>query len=560
MVPKSSVSAGKISGWTRGAFYVILILYILHLCGVAGKGAEMTKKNLAGSISYVTVIMLFARFLSLASTQVYLAKFGTASTEINIYSYAISVPNILFTCLGTALSAVVIPIYAGRVARGETALAKRFGDNMLTVSTLLTSVLVVLGIGLSFLLPKFTAFREPAGTYWACAGALMTMMPAMLFYAWNYVFQGMLQSNGKYGWPAFVSVPSSLIVMGYVVFFADRFGVPGLLIATLLGLAAQALILVPPLLRTGYRYRPVFDLKDPDLRSALRMSLPVLIGVSAYQVNMFYNNTVISHYEGMVTLLTYVQNLVIYLVLAFVYSVTAVLYPRLSAAAAREDMAGYKSTLAGVLNAVLLLLLPVTFGFIAVRTQLLDLIARWGKITPADVRSAGLLLAMYALGIVGIGFKEILDRAFYALKETRISAWVGVLIMGVNIALSLVLMRIFGPYGLPLAYSIASLAGAGVLLARLRRRIGPFLAGTFAVLWKGLVASGVMFGVVLFLNALLARHLPGDGLALRCLKLALPVTAGVLVYGGMLLVLRVPMALRFMEKLRRKAGVREEGA
>lgn len=72
------------------------------------------------------------------------------------------------------------------------------------------------------------------------------MMPVMLFYGLNYIFQGILQSRGKYGFPAFVSVPSSLVVIFYVFALGDKYGITGLLIATFFGLSLQALILIPP--------------------------------------------------------------------------------------------------------------------------------------------------------------------------------------------------------------------------------------------------------------------------------------------------------------------------
>ena len=85
----------------------------------------MKKKSVAGSISLVMIIMIFSRLLALLSAQVYLSFFGAGGQEINIYSYAISVPNIVFNCFGTAIATVVIPIYAGHIARNEQVKAKQ---------------------------------------------------------------------------------------------------------------------------------------------------------------------------------------------------------------------------------------------------------------------------------------------------------------------------------------------------------------------------------------------------------------------------------------------------
>ncbi|MBQ7037268.1 MAG: murein biosynthesis integral membrane protein MurJ [Clostridia bacterium] len=485
------------------------------------------KKNLFGSISYVMLIMIFSRLLSLLSVQIYMSFYGATDAYLNIYSYAISVPNIIFTCFGTALSTVVIPIYAGYIAKGEDGRAKGFADTILSVTSVFTIGLILLGIAISPLLPRLTNL----GDYTFSVKALMVMMPAMLFYGLNYIFQGMLQSHGKYGWPAFVSVPSSLIVILYVFLLGDKFGIWGLLLATLFGLSLQAFILIPPLYKTGYRFKVALNLKNPDMKEALRMTGPVLIGVSAYQLNMLYNTTMIAKFPGMVTLLTYVQNLTLYLVLAFAYSITAVIYPRLTAFAATGDMDAYKETLRGILKTVIILLVPVTFGFLAVRTQMLELITKWGKVTSGEVESAAGLLAMYSIGILGLGLKEILDRAFYAVKETKLPAINGFIIMAINVSLSLVLIRFMGAYGLPLAYSVASLVGTVVLLFCLKKKIGSFGEGILTTFIKSVIAAVIMFILVTLINGALSASLSGDALSLRIVRLIVPCISGVIIYG-----------------------------
>jgi len=501
-------------------------------------GIQNKKKNLLSSISSVMVIMVLARLMSLLSTQVYMWHFGASDVYMNIYSYVISIPNIIFTCIGTALSTVVIPIYMSHTANGETAQAKRFADNIITISLALTAALVLIGIAISPLLPRFTDFGKTPETYSYATKALMIMMPVMFFYGLGYIFQGMLQAMDSYKLPAFVSVPSSLVVILYVFLFADKFGITGLLIATVIGLSLQAIILIPPLIKKGYHYRPRFELKHPDIKNALKLTGPVLFGVSAYQLNMFYNVTMIARFEGMVTLLTYVQNIVLYMVLAIIYSITAVLYPRLTESASTNNMAQYKKDLGGILGAVCALLIPMTAGFIAVREPLLRVIAQYGNITEADISKAAILLAAYAIGILGIGLKEILDRAFYALQDTKTSAVTGFIIMLINICLSLVLMQFLGAYGIPLAYSVSSLCGSAILLWRMKKKIGSFALGFGKTLLKCILAAGVMLGILTLLHPYILA-LGNDGILWRILRLGTECVTGVLIYYLMALLLRI---------------------
>ncbi len=510
------------------------------------------KKNLLGAVSSVMVIMVLSRLLSLVSNQVYMSHYGVDNIYLNIYSYAINIPNIIFTCIGTALSTVVIPIYVGHMAVNEHKEAKKFADNIISIALLLTLVLVMAGMVLAQILPRFTEFGNSKETYSFAVKALMTVMPVMFFYALNYIFQGMLQAVGRYKLPAFVSVPSSLVVICYTIFWGDRWGIPGLLVATVIGLSLQAIILIPPLVKEGYIYKPSFQFKHPDIVKAGKMTVPVLLGVGAYQLNMLYNNTMIADIDGtMVTLFVFVQNITVQLVLAFVYSITAVVYPRLAESASKGDMAEYKDTLSGILMSVCTLLIPITFGFFGVRETLLNLISAWGKITPEDISRGAMLVCAYAVGLSGIGFKEILDRALYSLGNTKVSAVNGVIIMAVNVLLSLVLIQIdaIGAYGIPLAYSMACLAGTCVLLFAIRKKIGTFAKGFGTLLVKCIAASIVMLVAVELLNGII----PVDtSLLMRAVRLFVPVGCGVIVYYVMAVILKITPVTDFVRKILRR--------
>ena len=491
----------------------------------------MAKKNIAGAIGSVMFIMIASRLLALFSSQVYMSVFGTDSIYINIYSYAVNIPNIIFTCIGTALSTVVVPLYVGHKALGEEEKAREFANNIITIASVLTLGVIVVSVFFSPVLVNFTGFSQTSAGKTYATKALMLVMPVMLFYAWNYIFQGMLQADGKYRLPAFVSVPSSLVVIVYVLVFGERFGVTGLLVATIAGLSLQAFILIPPLVKGGYKYKPRLRLKDPDIIKAAKMTVPVLIGVGSYQINMLFNSTMIARYDAtMVTLITFVQNITIQLVVSISYSVTAVMYPKLSECVAKNDMAGYKDNLGNVLKSVMVLLIPITAGYISVRGPLLDFLVGWGKVQASSVSKAEIFLSLYAIGVVGIGFKEIMDRAFYSLKNTWISAVNGFVIMAINVVLTLVLRRFLDAYGIPLAYSIASLVGVFNLMFILKLKIGSYAPGMVKEVVKSVVCSLVMMVVVWLASKGLGRVIVGDNLINKVVVLGLPVVAGVVTY------------------------------
>jgi len=485
-------------------------------------------KSTARIVGIVMIIMVFSRLMALMSNQVYITFFGIG-LDMDIYSYAIQLPNIIFNSFGTALVTVVIPIFAGYMGTGEKERAFKFADNITSLAFIFTIGLSLLGILAAPLFVLMTRFRSEG--YGFAVEALRIMFPIIMFYALNYVLQGILQSMGRFNMPAFVSVPSSLVIIVYVLTLGKKFGIKGLIIATFIGLALQALVLIPPIFKTEYRFHPSFDYKSEDIKNALRLIPPVLIGTSAYQVNMLFNITVSANFKDTVAIVTFVQNLILYAILAFIYSITAVVFPKFTMLAARNDMDGLKGSLVKVLKSIIYFLIPAAAGFIAMRYQLIDFLYGWGKVTANNISLASAIMALYALGITGVGIKEVVDRAFYSLKDTKKPAINGVIIMVVNIASSLVLIKFIGVLGIPLAYSISALTGAVVLLVLLRKKVGPF-GGKKLVLGiiKVAVASIIMLAVIIPMNLMLQHHTFGHLVVDKGIKLFIPVITGGIVY------------------------------
>ncbi len=509
-------------------------------------------KSTAKTVGLVMVIMLFSRFMAFIMTMVYTNFFGVESTEINIYNYAITLPNTIFTILGTAITIAVIPTFAGFLGTNEKERAFKFANNITSLSVIATIILSGIGMAISPLIISLTKFKTDG--YGFAVLALCIMFPVMIFYALNYIFQGLLQSLGKFAAPAAVSIPSSLIVILYVFIAGNKFGVTGLLIATFIGLAFQAIVLIPPLYKTEYRFKPSFNFRDEDVKKALKLIPPVLIGTSAYQINLFFNITVTANFKNTVTIMYFVQYTVLYSILALVYSLTAVIYPKLTMMAARGEMDGFNTHLQKALKSVVFFLIPAAAGFIGVRHQLMSFLMGWGnKITPDNISLSSDILALYAFSVLGIGIKEVMDRAFYSLKDTVRPAVNGVIIMAVNIGASLILIQVMGVLGIPLAYSISAITGAVIIMLMMKKKVKTFNINSLIItIVKILTSSAVMFAAVICINHLLGGISLGGNIIEKGIKLFVPVAVGGTVYFVCTYILKVEEAYAMLNSVKRR--------
>ena len=250
-----------------------------------------------------------------------------------------------------------------------------------------------------------------------------------------------------------------------------------------------------------------------------------------------------ANFKNVVTLLTFVQNLVLSTVLAVVYSVTAVLYPKMTMELAKNDMESYKKTLTGAISSFLFIFIPASVGLILVRTPFLNLISGYGKVTQSDIKTAGIFLALYSLAFTTIALKELLDRAFFAAKNTKIPAVCGFITVFSNIVLSQIFIRFFGASGIPLAYSISSLCAVLFLVVKMQKNICSLGKETFKTFMISLISALLMGLVVYFTGGLFKGF---DGFIGKVFNLFIPILAGGISYGLFSIIFKNPVALKVL--------------
>ena len=68
-----------------------------------------------------------------------------------------------------------------------------------------------------------------------------------------------------------------------------------------------------------------------------------------------------------------------------------------------------------------------------------------------------LALAMYSIGMVAYGLRDVLGKIFYSLQDTKTPMINGVIAMGVNMVMDVVFIQFWGLAGLTVATSLSDL-------------------------------------------------------------------------------------------------------
>ena len=470
-------------------------------------------------VGLVLIINILSRACALIAGVMVTSFYGT-TLETSAYSFALNVTNIITTVIGTALTTSVIPTYTELKEHDGDKNADKFVGNIVGITVLLGAVLAAAGMAIA---PIMAGMAE-GGTDFA-AFAIRGMMPAIIFISLYYIFSGVLQSNGKFYLAAMVSIPSSLVNILYIILLSPYFGVAGLVYSTVIGFFLQAFILYIPLIKSGRKIIPAVNFRDKQIKTVLKLSAPVLIGVCAHQINLLTNSSIAYSYNGeKYIVLSNIQNLGIQIVMTIILAVASVMYPKLTHLAVQKDNDGFNKMFTRALNLISILMIPISVGFVLLSENLIDLVYGYGKFSAADVKSGAVIFSLYALGVLGNGFKEIVDRAYYARKITKPSAYNGVLIMAVNIVLSAVLVKFYGFNGIAVAYSIASLCGGFTIFAVFARRFRDFKTKPVFINILKCILSALLMGCVVW--GINTFEVSG--------KLTLLIKTGMAIVGGMI--------------------------
>jgi len=304
----------------------------------------------------------------------------------------------------------------------------------------------------------------------------------------------------------------------------------------------------------GYRYRPMFNLRDPDLRSMAMQMIPRVLGLAVSQGNFVAMTSVASLLiAGSATMLKFAFNLNSFPigVIAMAYAVAS--FPMLCERAAAKDMPGFVHTFSHAVRQVLLWIVPATIAFLLLRAQLVRL-AFGGKnfdwaatVTTADT------LAFFALSFASQALAMILVRAFFALENARTPFIVAVISAVANIALGKVLSDHFGVVGLAASFSIATTLQTALLWALLHHRVGDLdemnilkttMRISIAALASGVVIQTVKYAVV--------AVVPLDSYLSVFIQTALAGGSGLLVYIILGIILNNQDMIVFAKGARRK--------
>ncbi|MEU7478480.1 murein biosynthesis integral membrane protein MurJ [Lentzea sp. NPDC042327] len=519
----------------------------------------------SGSMAIATIV---SRITGLLSKVLLVSALGVTTLN-DSYQAASTLPTMINELLlGGILTSVAIPLLV-RAEKEDGDGGESYAQWLISMGMAVLAVGTVVAVACAPLLTKLFIADSPTANPALVTAFAYLVLPGIIFYGLTALLSAVLNARHVFGLPTWAPVLNNVVVIGVLGVY---WMLPGELslnpvrmtdvhllvlgLGTALGVAVQALVLVPALRRTGFRFKWRFGW-DARLSEFGNLAFWVMLYVGLGLASMTVLTKVATHSDGALGAYNYQ-----WLIAQVPYGVLGVslltaLMPRMSRAAAHGDNEQIVRDLlfGNRMSAILLMPFSVLMTVSGVAIGLAAF--GHGRSGVDGGTMIGLALALSAFGLVPYAVTLLQLRVFYAMKDARTPTLLQALIVAVRIGLLYFFLAVSEPQqlavGVSLAMSLSFVFGAVAGQVWLRVRLGRLRTGfTIWTICLTVVASAIAFAVAKGVNALVLGAFGSiHPVAAGWVETILVTVIGLPLAFGLLAAFRVPEMKPAIDKINR---------
>ncbi|QAS62037.1 hypothetical protein EI377_15605 [Clostridium septicum] len=145
------------------------------------------------------------------------------------------------------------------------------------------------------------------------------------------------------------------------------------------------------------------------------------------------------------------------------------IFPYLSHDFASGKIEVFKEKVSKSINIIFLILMPINILLIQLNDEVISILYGYGSFSRDAIQLTSSILLFLSIGVVFMGIRELINRAYYSAKNTKIPMKYSVLGISINIILGLLLAKRFGVIGVAIASSLSILLSTFAICFKFKR-------------------------------------------------------------------------------------------
>jgi len=434
-------------------------------------------KNKRLSSAKVVILMmfftLFTKFIGFIREMLLGQTFGT-TYQTDAYIIALSVPTLIFSSILAAVTTTYIPIYTKIKNKDGIEKANYFTNNLLFLIAIISIVVMIIGMLFTkYIVGILGAGLSKDGLMLAnnlTQVSLFMLLPLGLI----AIMTVYLQAENKFIVPAFINIPIIIVVIA-ALYFGDYFGIRGVMFSNIIGAVIQVIILLIFVYRSNYKFALTLNVKDSNIKEMLLLVLPVFIGTGVQQINFIVDRMLASSFgDGIISALSFANKINEMFFGLISVTIATFIFPKLSSLATKDSLKEFDSLVRTSLNTVSILVFPVVFVVLSYSDIIVKLLFERGAFDNSSTLITSNALFYFSIGMLFFGFRDVLNRTFYSMGDTKTPMRNAMIAVISNIVMSVILMNIMGYKGIALASSLAGAVTTLLLFNSLRKKMEAF--------------------------------------------------------------------------------------
>ena len=422
--------------------------------GVREVPAGSVNRRILRAAGAVTAAGIVVKLAATAKEFVVAAVYGRTDA-MDAFLAALLIPGLLINLISESMNQAMVPtLVRVRAQQGEARAQQLLSSAMLWSSALLAAASLAMALGARAFFPLIASHFAPQKLDLAVR-LFYGLLPVVLFTGIASNCTAVLNTLDRFAAPAIAPVVTPLLTIGCAIWLSARMGIWALVAATVTGALLHGAWMAWLMDAHGFRFRLRWHGSDEATREVAHQYGPVLLSSLVASSGLLVDQSMAAMLPaGSVAALVYASRFVSVALTLLAGAVASAVTPHFAEMVAHREWAACRRTVRTWVGVTALVSAPIATALMAGAHGLIRLAFQHGAFGARDTAVVTPVLVMYAIQIPFFVCSRVFYRLLLAMRRTDLIFYCGLLNLGLDVVLNMVLMRWMGVAGIALATSL----------------------------------------------------------------------------------------------------------